>query len=183
MGEYRTGLFTRLISKRTTFGWIFLILVAILGNGKILHFFCGLPFVLFGEYIRILSAGIIKKNEVLAKEGTYALCRHPLYFGSFLISFGLTIMSNNLFIYAYFAIFFPLFYIPTILKEEKFLKSKFGNEFENYRRNVPVFFPKLKPFGFKNFSFHQFKKNKEHVNCLMIGILIIILLIKSCNKF
>ena len=183
MGKDKTGFFIKFISKRTTFGWIFFILVAILGKGKILHIWCGLPFVLLGEYIRILSAGIIKKNEALATEGTYALCRHPLYFGSFLISFGLTIMSNNLFIYAYFAIFFPLFYIPTILKEEKFLKSKFGNEFDNYKRNAPLFFPKLKFYGFKNFSFQQFKKNKEYVNCLILSLLIIILLIKSCNKF
>lgn len=184
MGRFRNRFFNWLVKKRTTFGWIFFIIVAIFGKGNFKNIISGLPFIIIGEFFRFLSSGIIKKNEVLTKEGIYSLCRNPLYFGSFLISFGFSIASHNLFIWLYFIIFFPLIYLPTIKNEEIFLENKFGEEFRKYKKEVPSFFPVFRKINiFKGFSLKKFKENKEIINILTILILIGILLIKSYYKF
>jgi len=180
MGKYRNRFIDWLIKKRTTFGWLFFLIVAIFWRGNIKKFFIGLPFIITGEFFRIVSSGIIKKNEFLAKNGIYSILRHPLYFGSFLIGLGFSISSNSLVIYIYFFIFYPLIYFFTIKREEEFLLEKFKDEFENYKKSVPAFFPR---FYFKNifkgFSFETFLKNDEILNLLVIICLILFLLIKS----
>lgn len=183
MGKYRTNLHLKLVKKRTTFGWIFFILVVILGKGSVKHILIGLPFIILGELIRSLSAGIIRKNEILATDGTYKLCRHPLYFGSFLISTGFVIASNSIFILLYFLIFFPLFYIPAIKREEDYLIQKFGHEYLNYRKTAPVFLPILKKTDLKNISLSQMLKNGEHINWVIIAFVLFFLLIKAYNIF
>jgi len=183
MGKYRTGLYLKLAKKRTTFGWIFFILVVILGKGNVKHILTGLPFIILGELIRSLSAGTIRKNEILATDGTYKLCRHPLYFGSFLISTGFVIASNNFFIFLYFIILFPLFYISAIKKEENYLIEKFAQEYLNYRKTVPAFFPALRKINLKNISFSQMIKNNEHINWLIITLVLLLLLIKANKIF
>lgn len=184
MGRYRNNIIDWLIKKRTTFGWIFFILVAILGKGNKRYILYGLPFIITGELIRIISSGTIKKNEVLTKEGIYSFCRNPLYFGSFLISLGFSIASKNIFIWLYFIIFFPLIYYLTIKYEEKFLFEKFGNEYLEYKKSVPSFIPFFKKKNiFKNFSFVQLKRNDEIQNIVVIILLIVFLLIKANKKF
>jgi len=184
MGRYRNCFIDWLIKKRTTFGWLFFFIVAIFWKGNIKKIFIGLPFIIVGEFFRIVSSGIIKKNEFLAKDGIYSILRHPLYFGSFLIGVGFSISSDSPFIYAYFFIFYPLIYFFTIKKEEKLLAEKFKDEFENYKKNVPAFFPR---FNFKNifkgYSLETFLKNNEILNLLVIICLILFLLIKSNQKF
>ncbi|MGC8977271.1 MAG: methyltransferase family protein [Candidatus Ratteibacteria bacterium] len=184
MGKYRNSIIDWFIKKRTTFGWLFFVLIAIFGKGNIKKILIGLPFIILGEFLRIVSSGIIKKNEVLTKNGIYSFLRHPLYFGSFLISIGFSISSNNLLIFIYFFIFFPFIYFFTIKKEEEFLTMKFKEEFEEYKRKVPAFFPKLKKTNiFDGFSLRNFLKNGEILNILTIIFLIFILLIKSNYKF
>ncbi|MCM8804060.1 MAG: isoprenylcysteine carboxylmethyltransferase family protein [Candidatus Omnitrophica bacterium] len=180
MGRFRNYFFNWLIKKRTTFGWIFFIIIAIFGKGNLRNIIFGLPFIIVGEFFRFLSSGIIKKNEILTKEGLYSLCRNPLYFGSFLVSFGFAISSCSLFVWAYFIIFFPLIYIPTIKNEEIFLENKFGEEFKKYKKEVPSFFPVFKKVNiFKGFSLKKFKENQEIINIFGILTLIGILLVKS----
>jgi len=173
----------KIFPKRTTFGWLLFILVAIFSKGTLKHILIGFVFIFIGETIRTLASGIIKKNEILAVEGVYKLCRHPLYFGSFLISLGLSITAKNIFIWIYFIVFFPLLYIPTILKEEKFLKEKFKDEYEKYQNLTPIFFPKFKKVDLKNFSWGKFKENKEYINWIVLVLLGIILLIKTKFPF
>ena len=96
MGKNRISPIVKLAQKRTTFGWIYLILASILGNGEKWMIFAGFIISLSGEFFRTMSAGTIKKNEVLAINGLYSLNRHPLYFGSFLMSLGISIASNNI---------------------------------------------------------------------------------------
>ncbi|MCM8825695.1 MAG: hypothetical protein NC937_06110, partial [Candidatus Omnitrophica bacterium] len=52
-----------LSNVRVPAGWIFFILVALTGEIQI---FWPLIFVIFGESIRTIAAGTIKKNETLA---------------------------------------------------------------------------------------------------------------------
>ncbi|MCX8082274.1 MAG: isoprenylcysteine carboxylmethyltransferase family protein [bacterium] len=175
--------FLKLADRRTTFNMIFFIAVVMLGKMSFLSLLIGLPLVLTGILIRILAAGTIKKNFYLTTTGPYHICRNPLYFGSFLISSGLSIISQNLFIFLFFLIFFPLTYIPAILKEENFLTEKFGDEYIIYKKNTPCFIPFFKKIDRWDFSWKNLKDNREYINWIIISLLIVVLLIKSYYIF
>ncbi len=183
MGKNRAGFFVMLAGKRATFNWLFFIFVGIFGRGGYINVLTGMLFILAGAFIRILAAGTIKKNEVLTDTGPYRMCRNPLYLGSFLISSGLVIAADNIFILLYFLVFFPLAYIPAILGEEKFLTKKFGENYLLYKRKTPAFIPHIKKTDMENFSWKQVKENKEYINWLVISVLLIILLIEPYLVF
>jgi len=183
MGKNRISSIIKLAKKRTTFGWMYLILAGILGNGKGWILLTGFIISLSGEIFRTMAAGTIKKNEILATGGPYSLNRHPLYLGSFLMSMGISIASKNIIIWIYFLLLFPLLYIPTMLKEERYLKENFGTDYEYYKKTIPVFFLKFKKMTPWNFSWEGFKHNKEYFNWIALIILYLIFLCKHSVNY
>ncbi|HOL22228.1 MAG TPA: isoprenylcysteine carboxylmethyltransferase family protein [bacterium] len=180
MGKHRIkNTFLKLAEKRTTFNLIFFFLVLVLGKISPVTFLTGIPFIFAGIFIRVIAAGTIKKNVSLTTAGPYQICRHPLYLGSFLLSLGLLIISQNFFVFLFFIIFFPLTYIPAMLKEEKFLTEKFGDEYINYKKSTSCFIPSLKKINRYEFSWEQLRENREYINWIIILLLIAGLLIKS----
>lgn len=105
--------------------------------------FIAIPLILSGLAIRFISLGTIRKNEALATKGIYSRCRHPLYFGSALLFVGLGIILNDAgYEFWYLGIpYLLLFYTAAVRKEERFLREKFGNEFDAYKSETPAFFP------------------------------------------
>ena len=94
-------------------------------------------------YLGGVSLGTIRKNESLATKGIYSRCRHPLYFGSALLFVGLGVILNDA-RYEFWYLGIPyllLFYTAAVRKEERFLRSKFGPEFDAYKATTPAFFP------------------------------------------
>ena len=128
-----------------------------------LGFLCGALFILFarptpkalligasvsllGLAIRAWAAGHIRKNAQLATSGPYAFTRNPLYFGSFLLGLGFTIASGRLLLGLLFAALFLGIYLPVMRVEASTMAQLFGENYENYRRSVPLFFPRIMPF-------------------------------------
>lgn len=175
MGKYRIN---RVLKKRTTFGWLFYLIVAFFGKGNFYQILIGFFITFTGEFFRTFASGIIKKNQEVAKDGPYRWCRHPLYFGSFLISLGLLISAYHIIPLVYLLIFFPLFYIPTIRKEEEFLKEKFKEEYKEYKKSTPAFLPSFKKTNTKNFSWVQVRENSEFYNWIAILLAYAILILK-----
>ena len=101
---------------------------------------------LLGLAIRAWAAGHIRKNTQLATSGPYAFSRNPLYFGSFLLGLGFTIASGQLVLALLFAALFLGIYFPVMRVEASTMAQLFGNEYEVYKRSVPLFFPRLTPF-------------------------------------
>ena len=101
---------------------------------------------ILGLAIRAWAAGHIRKNAQLATSGPYAFTRNPLYFGSFLLGLGFTIASGRLVLGLVFAALFLGIYLPVMRVEASTMAELFGNEFEIYRRSVPLFFPRFTPF-------------------------------------
>lgn len=144
----------------------------------------GIPVIIAGEALRVWASGYIKKDAELATEGPYALTRNPLYLGNFLIGAGFSIMANNLWLAIIFLIIFYLVYSVTIKREEKYLLSKFGRTYREYKNNVPAFFPvKLSPIlrsGRNNsFSWKLVHKHREYNTWLGITGCLIIFILKS----
>jgi protein-S-isoprenylcysteine O-methyltransferase Ste14 len=120
---------------------------------------------LFGVFIRSLSAGYISKNAYLASRGLYALTRNPLYFGSFVILVGLNIVIWNLLFAAVTFALFAITYIPTILGEEKSLSVQFAEQWAEFVKGTPRFFPafwRLSAYREIGWDFNQWKRNHEY---------------------
>lgn len=101
---------------------------------------------LLGLALRAWAAGHIRKNAELATSGPYAFTRNPLYLGSFLLGFGFTIASGRWVLVLLFAALFLGIYLPVMRVEASTMTELFGKDFENYRRSVPLFFPRITPF-------------------------------------
>ena len=94
-----------------------------------------------GELLRTWASGYIRKNELLVTYGPYAVVRNPLYLGSFFIGLGATILTSRLLaVLLYLLLFLPV-YLRVIVKEEAFLRERFGEEAEQYFSRVPRLIP------------------------------------------
>jgi protein-S-isoprenylcysteine O-methyltransferase Ste14 len=101
---------------------------------------------LIGLALRAWSAGHIRKNAQLATSGPYAYTRNPLYLGSFLLGVGFTIASGQWWLAIPFAALFLGIYFPVMRVEAAHLAESFGEDFKDYARAVPLFFPRLSPY-------------------------------------
>jgi len=135
----------------------FLLVMFFFANPNIWSIFIGLIIALAGESIRIWGvswAGSETRTtgevggSFLVISGPFAHVRNPLYVGNILIYTGLGIMSFALFPYLQILglIFFYFQYKLIVQEEELYLEKTYGKDYENYRQNVPKFFPKLKAY-------------------------------------
>ena len=101
----------------------------------------GLAMAVAGQLFRIYAAGFIHKNKQLASTGPYALVRHPLYLGNFLILVGFTIAGANLYVAIAVAIFFLVWYPAAIAYEDSKLEKIFGDEWRAWSKNIRAMTP------------------------------------------
>ena len=81
-------------------------------------------------------------ESVLLTEGIYSRIRHPRYVETILWIFGYALFTNYLAVYLAFFLMLPLMH-AIVLLEEKELKARFGLVYEQYRRQVPRYIPKI----------------------------------------
>jgi protein-S-isoprenylcysteine O-methyltransferase Ste14 len=99
-----------------------------------------------GLGIRAWAAGHIRKNAELAISGPYAFTRNPLYLGSFFLGLGFTIASGRWELATLFAILFLGIYFPVMRVEASTMAELFGLQYEAYKQQVPLFFPRFTPY-------------------------------------
>ena len=132
----------------------FLVLMLIFEKATVTSLAAGLIIAICGEIIRLWGvswAGSETRTTggvggtYLVVSGPFAYVRNPLYVGNILMYLGLGIMSMSLFPYLQIVaiIFFIIQYHFIVKEEEGFLKTKFGNDYQNYLMNVPRFFPRF----------------------------------------
>ena len=85
--------------------------------------------------------------EVLNSSGIYAVVRHPLYLGNYLIWIGTTCFVFNIAFIVLISLLFWLYYERIMFAEERFLEKKFGNEYLKWSNKIPAFVPTI--FRFK----------------------------------
>jgi steroid 5-alpha reductase family enzyme len=86
-----------------------------------------------------------RKKRVLVEDGPYSLCRHPLYFFSLVGGIGLGLCTETLSVALLFALAFAVYYPQAIRGEETFLSDNFPG-YEEYRKRVPLFWPRWSNF-------------------------------------
>ena len=115
----------------------------------LLHLIISIPFIILGAWLGIigvkattLEVAETHKTDKIITTGIYSIIRHPQYFGAILAHVGICFLLSSF----YSLIFTPLvvFYnYITSWKEEKELIKEFGKEYEDYKKKVPMFIPKL----------------------------------------
>jgi len=141
-----------------------LILAIIFARPDLTSFLTGLGVCFLGLLIRTWSAGHLRKEKELAISGPYQYTRNPLYLGNFVIGISVAFASRSWWVLGYFAAYFLLFYPLAIKKEIKRMKELFPDEYDEYKKKAPIFFPTSKSFsllGKNKFSWKLFLKNKE----------------------
>ena len=79
----------------------------------------------------------------LSVAGPYAYCRHPLYVGFFIALWATPAMTFG---QLEFAVLCTAYLLIGSSLEERNLLADLGSEYELYCRNVPMWFPRLKPW-------------------------------------
>lgn len=124
----------------------------------------GLPVVLLGEAIRVWSSGSIHKDSRLATQGPYAFSRNPLYVGSFLLGFGVAVMSARLSLVVLYIVGFYSLYKVTVEVEEKRLVERYGETYRAYCLTVPrwISFPRSPIRVEGKFEWKKVIDHREH---------------------
>lgn len=135
----------------------------------------GLTVIALGLMVRFWAAGYIKKIRKLTTSGPYAFVRNPLYVGNFLMGLGFCLFVKNIYISLIYITIFTFFYVGTMKKEEILLTELFGQDYVDYKKSVPAFFPRITPYKSKDpirFSLAQAHFNGELIRVLVTGILL-----------
>lgn len=92
--------------------------------------------------LHIVFRGKRKKRGVI-RESVFAIVRHPIYLSEILLYLGLLMMSLSL--AATFVLFMAILFLHYISKyEERLLLERFGDEYKQYMREVPMWIPGLR---------------------------------------
>jgi protein-S-isoprenylcysteine O-methyltransferase Ste14 len=82
-----------------------------------------------------------QKKRQLISTGPYSLCRHPLYFFSFLGGLGLVLCTRRLTLVVLYLVVKAIMLPRAIRAEERFLEHQFP-EYPRYRAAVPALLPR-----------------------------------------
>ena len=90
--------------------------------------------------------GSVGAPEVVVA-GPYAYTRNPLYIGNIMMYTGVGIMANALapWLVIVTFIYFAVQYSMIVSLEEEFLEKEFDDEYLQFKKVVPRFFPRLAP--------------------------------------
>jgi len=110
------------------------------GHPEILR---AMPLVLLGVAIRTWARGHLDRRHRLTQTGPYRLVRHPLYVGSFLIGLGVSAMLGTWLLPVLFTTTYLAMYLPKGIREDRYLLSRYGEEYREYAARVGAVFPRL----------------------------------------
>lgn len=75
-------------------------------------------------------------TTAIVSDGPFGFSRNPIYLGFTLITLGIAVGLNNLWIALALLLVLPVMHYGVILREERYLAGKFGDEYVQYKRRV-----------------------------------------------
>lgn len=143
--------------------------------------FLGIALVLFGFLFRISARGHKEEKSSqgrsLVMDGPYALIRNPMYFGTLLIGMGIISLLFQFWTIFLFLTVFLLIYIPQVRKEEALLAIMFKEEYREYSKAVPGYFPRIRsllnPLAYLSLKLSWVKKELSSFIFTWIAVLAI----------
>ena len=155
----------RLLQRiRVPLGFLFAIIFLVFAKPAWTTLIVGAIISIIGILIRAWASGHIRKNQNLAVSGPYSYTRNPLYLGSFLLGVGFTVASGVWWLALIFVVLFLGIYLPVMRVEAEDLTAMFGADFEEYKKNVPLFFPRLTAWkkSSEKFDFQLYLRYREY---------------------
>lgn len=178
MAKRNTTLIQRL---RVPLGFAFGILFLIFADPTFLLLVIGVAIAFTGLLLRAWSAGHIRKNRELTVTGPYSRTRNPLYLGSFIMGVGFSVASGVWWLALLFAALYLGIYLPVMRIEARELTQIFGDEYRDYARSVPLFFPSLTAYGGpkRDFDGSLYLKYREYQAAIGFVAVAAVLLLKA----
>ncbi len=121
-----------------------------------------------GLVVRALTVGYVPRGtsgrntkeqaaDVINTTGMYSIVRHPLYVGNFLMMLGISLFPHLWWFTVIYILAFWLYYERIMCAEERYLREKFGDQFDRWAAKTPSFIPNVKQwkapdlrFSFRN---------------------------------
>jgi protein-S-isoprenylcysteine O-methyltransferase Ste14 len=139
--------------------------VILLARPTWISIIAGVSVSLLGLFFRAWASGHLRKEKELTISGPYGYSRNPLYLGNFTLGVGVAAGSRSWWVLGIVLGYFALFYPLIIRRERDRMRQLFPEQYENYRKRVPSFFPSLRkrtlPSQVK-FNWSLYKQNKEY---------------------
>mgnify|MGYP000014472587 CR=1 FL=1 len=145
--------------SRQWFAILFVLLVSYFGTTTEALFITGSVIAGLGIIIRLWASGYVMKNKVLSTTGPYAYVRHPLYVGNILLLAGFSVASGLWWSYLLMAALLWFYYPPTISYEDNKLHGIFGEQWENWSKDVKALIPTFPSKAGSTKSEWSFKKS------------------------
>ena len=82
-------------------------------------------------------------TQKLVVTGPYSRVRNPMLSGVIMMIMGESIVFSSLGVFIWGAAFFAINTLYFIYSEEPGLEKRFGNEYSNYKKNVPRWIPRI----------------------------------------
>ena len=146
----------------------------------------GAFFALLGEAVRLFTIGFRyierggRGGKVYASKlvtgGLFSHTRNPMYVGNLLIVLGLFMFSGSVLAFAVGVPIFLYVYLAITAAEEAYLQRSFGQEYTDYTRRVPRFFPRLGGIGETLSSMHfEWKRSlrKDYGTMMTVALCLI----------
>ena len=133
----------------------------------------GFAIAALGEAIRFWAAGHLHKAREVTASGPYRWLAHTLYLGSSVMGAGLAVASRSAAVAVVIAVYLGVTLAAAIRSEEAFLRRRFGEQYDRYRR--PRDGSPSKGEAGRGFSLDQAIANREHRAA--IGLLLVLLLL------
>jgi protein-S-isoprenylcysteine O-methyltransferase Ste14 len=166
----------RLARLRVPLGFVFALFVLWLAQPTGQTLLWGSLVAIVGESLRIWAAGHLNKSREVTSSGPYRWLGHPLYAGSSIMGAGLAIAANSLAVAALIAVYLLTTITAAIRSEEAFLRQKFGDQYDRYRRGSPS--DALDGVA-RRFSLHQASANREHRALAGLAAAVLLLILKA----
>jgi len=136
----------------------FLIIMVVFARPTLESLVIGCAVVLTGEAIRFWGVSIAGSEtrytgamggSSLITTGPFGYVRNPLYIGNMLLYVGVGVMSMALFPWLIIAacVWFFIQYTLIVRREEEHLAGEFGDEYEEYKRHVRRFMPRMSRYS------------------------------------
>jgi len=121
-------------------GPLFAIALAVLALGGAIYAWCVWDFAAFGRG----TPAPIDAPKKLVIRGLYGYTRNPMYVGVLLVILGWAVLFRAAALIIYMFIVGSCFHLFIILYEEPHLQKEFGGEYNDYRRRVGRWLPRLR---------------------------------------
>jgi hypothetical protein len=164
----------RLARLRVPLGFLFALAVLWLAQPTGLSLLCGTLVAAAGETLRIWAAGHLNKSREVTASGPYRWLGHPLYAGSCVMGVGLAIAANSALVAVLIAVYLLTTISAAIRSEEAFLRQKFGDAYDRYRRGSAAADTEM-----RRFSLQQAMANREHRALAGLAIAVLLLVLKA----